>query len=94
MFLGASSSDTHTLRTTHARPKTTRKSQKEPAFNAIDAKDKLKTERFEGFRPHLCISPPATIVQTVRGVMGHFPDFRCIVYFATASTFPIKGAMT
>jgi hypothetical protein len=42
--------------------------EKEPAFKAMEAKDKLKTERFGGFRPHLSISPPATLRQGVRRI--------------------------
>ena len=42
--------------------------EKEPKFKAMSAKNKLKTERFEGSQPHLCISPPVTIRQGVRRI--------------------------
>ncbi|KAJ4013718.1 hypothetical protein NW766_005957 [Fusarium irregulare] len=57
----------------------------------MSAKDKLKTERLEGFRPAATIGQ-AVILQTVCEAVGHFPDCRCIVYFAPASTFSVKGA--
>lgn len=42
--------------------------EEEPKLKAMRAKNKLKTERFEGSQPHLCISPPVTIRQGVRRI--------------------------
>ncbi|KAM0542074.1 hypothetical protein ACHAO7_010139 [Fusarium culmorum] len=63
---------------------------KDPKFAQLSPDDRMKSGRFPGFRPHLCLGPVATIIQTVRESVENFPDFRNIVFYSVASSFPIK----
>ncbi|QPC78214.1 hypothetical protein HYE68_008966 [Fusarium pseudograminearum] len=63
----------------------------DPEFDKLSPEGKIESGRSTGFRSHLCLGPVATIIQTVRESVDNFPDFRNLVFYSTASVFPIRG---
>ncbi|KAH7198794.1 uncharacterized protein B0J16DRAFT_367828 [Fusarium flagelliforme] len=60
---------------------------------ALSDEEKLESGSFKSFRPSLYLEPVATIVQTVREAVNHFPDLRCIVFYSHPSQFPVKNGV-
>lgn len=48
---------------------------------------------YKKFKPTLCISPVATITQTVQECLDNFPNLQPWVFYSTQSGFPIKSGV-